>query len=721
MSSFSLNGTIKCVRTTAKALLCEDEGGKTFWVPLSQLQSQSEVHGEGDEGVLVVSRWFAEQRGWTQGHEDTPNLGVKAAAPPMLEPEPSAEAEAAPAARVEDLPDLLRPAPARKGKRKARRLDVIATAPVWRTEHLEKPRVWLKGEAEGSLAVAKQRFEEFGPQTEIAALESSEVAALYMERWNNASMRYRAQAYFRRFPETSALALVLAALARASKAQRAAVALLASMPTGVAHDAAARYGQEVAEALEAELETTDVEPLHVELPAKAAFYEALPAPVLAVGPAAGMSLPPAAVRKLAAILANGEAEPTRQVLELLTPASVRALGWALYERFRAEPDTSDRWMLYQLGATADDAMLRRLVVHVQDGASGLGTWNVRALKVFRLHGSQTALLQLASLAGGRGALAEAASKELERYAHDHELLREELDDRLAPTLGLEAVVELGYGARTFGLSFDHTLAPQVRDGEGALRADLPRQAAGDDPQKVAAARARFQQITTDVRAIARGQLGRLEKALVDQRVWSREGFGAYLARHPLLTHIAQRLVWTDVKSGTTFRVAEDHSLATVDDERYELGGAVRMLHPAIASSKECEAWSLVFADYELLQPFPQLERPVHALTSEERATGTFRRLEGKEAPVRSVLALRDRGWAPGEFDRENGSGYYDLSRAFGRGGRLVLHLGTGIAPGISGYVNTVRLKHVDVKLPEEPDPVAESEVLGELRGLLDEA
>ena len=54
-----------CVKATDKALLIEsDELDKDEWVPLSQVSDDSEVMGEGDEGLLVVTAWIAEQRGW---------------------------------------------------------------------------------------------------------------------------------------------------------------------------------------------------------------------------------------------------------------------------------------------------------------------------------------------------------------------------------------------------------------------------------------------------------------------------------------------------------------------------------------------------------------------------------------------------------------------------------------------------------------------------------
>ena len=61
---------------------------------------------------------------------------------------------------------------------------------------------------------------------------------------------------------------------------------------------------------------------------------------------------------------------------------------------------------------------------------------------------------------------------------------------------------------------------------------------------------------------------------------------------------------------TSFRVAEDRTLADVDDDAVDAARrrARRRRAPAATSAATLAAWSEVFADYEILQPFPQLGR-----------------------------------------------------------------------------------------------------------------
>lgn len=54
----------KVVKETDAALLCDTEEHGQVWVPKSQIDDDSETYSAGTSGTLIVSQWFAEQRGW---------------------------------------------------------------------------------------------------------------------------------------------------------------------------------------------------------------------------------------------------------------------------------------------------------------------------------------------------------------------------------------------------------------------------------------------------------------------------------------------------------------------------------------------------------------------------------------------------------------------------------------------------------------------------------
>lgn len=59
-----------CLRETEKAILVACEEDERFlepvWIPKSQVHDDSLVYKKGDEGTLIVTNWFAKQRGWTE-------------------------------------------------------------------------------------------------------------------------------------------------------------------------------------------------------------------------------------------------------------------------------------------------------------------------------------------------------------------------------------------------------------------------------------------------------------------------------------------------------------------------------------------------------------------------------------------------------------------------------------------------------------------------------
>jgi hypothetical protein len=137
----------------------------------------------------------------------------------------------------------------------------------------------------------------------------------------------------------------------------------------------------------------------------------------------------------------------------------------------------------------------------------------------------------------------------------------------------------------------------------------------------------------------------------------------------------------------------------------------------------------VFLDYEILQPFEQLARPVHELTGEERETGRLTRFEGLVAPIGDLLGLVRRGWARGPA-MEAGIEWY-VSRRVAADRHLVATYDGGFpvgAPDEMGdqtladvrfavYADRYRNDRPAASVPDGLDPVTVSEVLADLTRL----
>ncbi|WP_218009822.1 DUF4132 domain-containing protein [Actinomadura kijaniata] len=555
-------------------------------------------------------------------------------------------------------------------------------------------------------------------------------------------IRPAAEAWFERHGADAARPLVPAALGKpGGKARRDAERALLFLVDRVGADAvvaaAREYGDQAADAVAGLAARDPLATLPEPMPSIGTWADpAVLPPVLLRG--RERALPLAATGHLITMLAVSRPDAPypllAEVREACDPASLAAFGWALFREWeRGGSPAGGGWALAQLALTGDDDTVRRLtpVIRAWPGENGHHK-AVVGLDVLAAIGTETALTHLNGIARKVRfkALRERAQEKIGEVADVLGLTADQLADRLVPDFGLDAdgSMVLDYGPRRFTVGFDEQLRPFVRDESGKPRKSLPKPGAKDDPEAAEAAYQRFAQMKKDVRAVASGEVHRLERAMVTGRRWTAEEFRTHVVEHPLIRHLARRLVWQ--ADGTAFRVAEDGTLADVDDDAFDLPGTapVHLPHP-IHLGDDLKAWAEVFADYEILQPFPQLGRPVHALTDTERDGTRLPRFEGVTVPTGLVLGLERRGWVRGPaldagFERW-------ISKPVADG----LHVVANLEPGVHVshlasaprqtihhlWLGTAPDDHYDAGPLERPfaalDPVTASEVLADLADL----
>ncbi|MFJ5881889.1 DUF4132 domain-containing protein [Kitasatospora cineracea] len=559
------------------------------------------------------------------------------------------------------------------------------------------------------------------------------------------SVRQVARSWFARHGVAGALLLVPAAVGKAGRERTAAehaLRLVAAQQGAQALTAAVaqRYGEPAAAVVADALES---DPLETALPAKLPELpswlrtEVLPQVQLADGSGA---LPQRAVRHLLTVLQLGKLRDPYPGLALVTPAlradTVRAFCWALLEEWRqVGMPGADSWTLYALGEFGDDDTARRLAPLLSEWpGQNAHQRAVEGLDVLAAIGTDAALMQLQGIAQRVKfkALKARAREKIAEIAESLDLTAEQLGDRLVPDLGLDSdgSTVIDYGARTFTVGFDQELRPYVLDADGKRRKDLPAPGARDDQELAPAERKRFAALKKEARTLFADQSARLEAAMLAERTWSTGEFTDLLVAHPLLGRLVRRLLWT---TGTTaFRVAEDRSLTDVRDEPFALpaDATVRLAHPLHLAPAELAAWSELFADYEILQPFRQLGRPTAELTEEEAAGHRLRRFEEHTVPTSRILAMTKRGWRRGE-PQDAGLEWW-FHKPLPNGRHLVVEIQPGIYTGLPNEYDeqTIEAVWLDGTLerywPNGPeyrerlgdlDPVAASEILGELEEL----
>jgi hypothetical protein len=371
------------------------------------------------------------------------------------------------------------------------------------------------------------------------------------------------------------------------------------------------------------------------------------------------ALPLPATRNFLTMLAISEPWKPYAGVPLVTgaldPASLAEFTWALYEADRDPKLWASRGVQYALREFGDDGTADRLapIVARWSRAFAWGAGGRSALGLFSRLGTDGALRHLDRLANkavDQKWIRRDARSMLQTAAERRGLTQEQLADRLVPDLGLDAdgSLTLDYGPRRFVVVFDEILWPHVTDEIGKARKTLPKPGAMDDEALAPAAHRRFADLKKEVRTVAADQIKRLEAAMVAGRTWTPEEFTALFVGHPLVRHIARRLVWS---AGTeAFRVAEDGTFADVRDDAFALpaGARIGLPHPLVLGGDADRGWSTIFADYEVLQPFAQLGRPVHVLRDDERDGDRLRRFEGGTVHFGRILGMASRGWELGE-------------------------------------------------------------------------
>ena len=441
------------------------------------------------------------------------------------------------------------------------------------------------------------------------------------------------------------------------QAEKALLTLHDNGQGGAVRTAAAGYGDEAAAAIETLLGTDRAALLPARMPEVPAWAAAGSLP--RVRTRGGDTLPDDAIGPLVQMLAISRLDDpyigVETVVADLDPASLAEFAWSLFMLWDgAGGNSKDNWALDALGLLGDDETVRRLTpLILWWPGQGNHARAVTGVSVLAAIGTDVALLYLYRIsrrATFKG-LKSAATEKMDEVATGLGLTAEQLADRLVPDFGLGAdgSMTLDYGPRQFTVGFDEQLRPYVMDAGGRHLKALPKPGSKDDAELAPAAHQAFTTLKKEVRTVATEQLRRLERAMVKRRRWTGGEFRRYFVEHPLLRHISRRLVWGVYDSSGALagavRVAEDRSLATVADDETGLAddAVIGIAHP-LELGENLPDWVEVFADYEILQPFPQLGRQTFTPTVEEAAAGRLLRFEGVAMSPDAAQGLEYRGW-----------------------------------------------------------------------------
>lgn len=339
-------------------------------------------------------------------------------------------------------------------------------------------------------------------------------------------------------------------------------------------------------------------------------------------------------------------------------ARLDGFAWKLFELWQdAGFPSKEKWAFLAVGHLGGDASAVRLtpLVRAWPGVSQHAR-AVTGLEVFRAINTDVALVQLNGIAEKLKfqGLKATAQRFMEDIATKRGLTTEQLGDRVVPALdlGADGSRTFDYGPRQFRFGFDATGKPGVLDASGGFRTDPPAPGKADDAALSKSALDDWKAFKKQLKSVLDVQTTRLERAMVAGRRWTLAEFDALLVRHPLMQHLARRLLWAAREEGSAdaryFRVGADGTFGPKGFSSVELA------HPLRMSAADRTAWAAAFDAGKVVPPFPQLARPAFALTADELVGSAITRFAAAAYNARALKsALEKGGWSRQNADQGN--------------------------------------------------------------------
>lgn len=193
---------------------------------------------------------------------------------------------------------------------------------------------------------------------------------------------------------------------------------------------------------------------------------------------------------------------------------------------------------------------------------------------------------------------------------------------------------------------------------GKKKSSPPKAADETGKQRIAAAKARAKSISDTLKA----QAWRLECLYLTDHYWSFAAWRKTYLEHPLLAHLARRLIWS-VRSGgdTQLAIPQGDQLLDADGRilAVSVDAEVRLWHPIHSAVEVVLAWRRRVSELAITQPVKQAWREIYVLTDAERVTETYsNRFAAHILQQSQFRALgKARGWkvpAQGNWDSSQG-------------------------------------------------------------------
>ncbi|NLT09668.1 MAG: DUF4132 domain-containing protein [Ruminococcus sp.] len=380
-----------------------------------------------------------------------------------------------------------------------------------------------------------------------------------------------------------------------------------------------------------------------------------------------------------------------ELAEVLDKKELELFAQEVFNRwYEKGAEAKTKWVLYFSAIHGGSDMFHKLVEHINEW----GNYSVYMKKAIELYmqDSNTMISLRTSIAGeavmaiamngSREALMivdnisrkfngksvrTAAVNAMASAADGLGITAEELADRIVPDLGFDKNLcrVFDYGKRQFSVYIRPSLELEIFSGDKKIKS-MPKPGAADDAAKANAAYEQFKEMKKVMKSAMTLQKQRLEYVLMCDRKWSTEGWRTLFVENAIMHCFAIGLIWgiyEDGKLSTTFRYMDDGSFTTSDGDEFELpaNAVIGLVHPIELSEELKAEWTEQLSDYEIVQPFQQLSRPVFTPEPAELEIKRLTRFKGCEVGNISLTGKMTRfGWEKGQA--EDGGYFYYFTR-----------------------------------------------------------
>ena len=162
-------------------------------------------------------------------------------------------------------------------------------------------------------------------------------------------------------------------------------------------------------------------------------------------------------------------------------------------------------------------------------------------------------------------------------------------------------------------SLELLLFALAEDGSKGLIAKLPEPRKEENQKQAGEEKKRLATSKKELKALVTAQRARLYAAMCSERAWTPEEFASIYLAHPVMKHVAARLLVRVTREDGTYEIArptEDGSYVNSVDNTVNIPAkaTLQLAHSTHLTPDQEARWGQHFADYEVIAFLPQLGR-----------------------------------------------------------------------------------------------------------------